>query len=99
MPSTSECTCPTEHTVTKLGHGRTCASLVGRPIRDQVLAQMTAVDKPRHPALVAYECGRHEHIDGTPHDFTWATYSDDTTTYGVCRCGYDDLTHGLLTLP
>lgn len=37
--------------------------------------------------------------DNKPHDFGWATYSDATTSYGVCRCGYDEYTHAMLTLP
>lgn len=77
-----ECTCPTEHTITKLGHSRAC-HWFGEPARVEIAIR---------------GCGG-EHVDGTPHDFEWATYSDDTTTTGVCRCGTSALTHAPWTAP
>lgn len=93
-----ECECPEEHSITKLGHCRTCSfhgvgghamclDVVGTPVIQQF------------DEVTVFSCGADGHTDGTPHDFSWATYSDETMSYGVCRCGYDDYTHSMLTLP
>lgn len=75
------CTCPPEHSVTKLGHCRTCEA---RPLIVEVppghLMSSTLsywVCPPSHPGHV--------------HDFNYATYADDLCTYGVCTCGYTDM--------
>lgn len=96
MPA--ECECPTEHTITKLGHCRTC------PYHGQVFAELeiNRVTMPEafHPQqrLTMFICGS-RHADSTPHDFDWATYSDEEMSYGVCFCGVDSMTHALFTLP
>jgi hypothetical protein len=70
-----ECECPTEHTVSKLGHSRSC------PWFEEPISR-----EPASGAVTIFVCGG-RHQDGTPHDFEWATYSDDTVSTGVCRCG------------
>jgi hypothetical protein len=40
-------------------------------------------------------CGPRLHVDGTPHDFDYATYADERTSYGVCRCGFDSMSESL----
>lgn len=82
------CTCDEVHSVAKLGHCRDCEAF--RPL------QATMVEPDL--ASGAWLC-RSAHIDGSGHDFEWATYSDDTSSYGVCRCGYDGMTHALMTFP
>lgn len=85
-----ECECPEVHSITKLGHCRTCPffiTLDDRPVT------------PMPPGFAIYVCGSDRHRDGTPHDFSWATYADETTSYGVCMCGLDDLSHSMLTMP
>lgn len=74
-----ECACPTEHTITKLGHCRTC------PYHD---AGETVVAETAFTQV--FLCGK-DHGDGTPHDFSWAMYADDRATYGVCRCGLEQM--------
>ena len=84
-----ECECPVEHTVAKLGHCRTCPYYIeGEPSMLEVTASSTL-----------FVCGADKHPDGTPHDFDWATYADETTSYGVCRCGYDSMSQSLMGLP
>lgn len=88
-PETSRepCECDEAHTVAKLGHCRDCPAYR----RDQA----TMIDRSLMGGLGCPP----GHVDGTAHDFGWATYSDERSSYGVCRCGYDDLAHGLMTLP
>lgn len=73
-----ECECPEDHSITKLGHCFDCPHYR----RDQP----TQID----PSLNRGACLiRDGHDDGTPHDFEWATYADETKSHGVCRCGLD----------
>ena len=79
----SECLCPVDHSITKLGHCRTC------PFHRE------DARLPAEAALTLFVCGTDRHADGTPHDFDWATYADDFTSYGVCRCGMDAMSKSL----
>lgn len=74
-----ECTCPTEHTIAKLGHCATC---------DYYARDCYENDAPSRvvSGLLVRICPP-SHCDGTPHDFTWATYADAESSFGVCRCG------------
>lgn len=76
------CSCPAEHSITKLGHCRTC----------RFFASMTDADRAAQrgeqiPVLRATL----EHADGTRHNFGWATYSDARQSTGVCRCGVSEI--------
>lgn len=82
-----ECTCDESHSVAKLGHCRDCEAF--RP------NQSTMIE---HAMSNGWGCPP-SHADGTPHDFDWATYSDETASYGVCRCGQDSMNHDLFILP
>lgn len=82
------CECEAEHSVAKLGHCRTC------PGYDPTEPNMV------NPTLLRGSIGcPPRHADGSPHDFEWATYSDERMSTGVCRCGMSGLTWALLTLP
>ena len=81
-----ECECDTEHTIAKLGHCIDCPHYKrGQPTQ--------VVDGLGGCAL--YD----RHADGSPHDFEWATYSDDTTSTGVCRCGLHAIHYDMARLP
>lgn len=71
----TECACPVEHTISKLGHCRTCPWFT------------TA---HRSACVVETKCA---------HDFEWATYADDATTTGVCRCGVTAITYSMMVGP
>lgn len=86
-----ECECPEGHTVTKLGHCESCEFRGVYPPVD------TWLMKELH-YRAAVGCGSEKHHDGTPHDFDWATYADETTTYGVCRCRLRDIDSSERTL-
>lgn len=79
-----ECECHIEHSVGKLGHSHDCPWH-----RD---TQPTMIQRG---LLTAHACPP-VHVDGTPHDFNWATCSEARMSYGVCRCGLDALSHDLL---
>lgn len=82
------CECSIEHSVGKLGHCRDC--------RWYKPDQQTAVD----PGLLRGAIGcPPQHVDGTPHIFTWATYADAQTSTGVCRCGLHDMDVSIWYLP
>lgn len=72
-----ECTCPPEHSITKLGHCRTC---------DCPKGNTTMPDIKLSPGCPP------KHADGSEHNYNWATYCDNSTSYGVCRCGHDNFT-------
>lgn len=72
----ADCECPLDHSVTKLGHSRSCPHPRGPTMLEHV--EVRPGCSPRH-------------ADGTPHDFDWATYADDRCSYGVCRCGHTSL--------
>lgn len=84
-----ECECPEEHTITKLGHCMTC------PYYSDL--EPSTLDVTGNMSL--FVCAMDNHRDGTPHDFEWATYSDELMSYGVCRCGLDSMTLSMLTGP
>ena len=82
------CKCDEAHSVVKLGHSRDCPWW--KP------DQLTAIEYD----LVRGSIGcPPRHSDGSDHDFDWATYSDERTSYGVCRCGMSGLDWSLWTLP
>lgn len=85
--TTTECECEPDHSVTKLGHCRDCPGYK----RDQV----TLIE---HELASSFGCPP-GHVDGTPHDFEWATYADETQSYGVCRCGLGYMDFTLLVMP
>lgn len=89
----AECECPEEHSITKLGHCRSC------PFYRKLRAGLRYEPEKTAAQVSLFVCGSDKHADGTPHDFDWATYSDETESYGVCRCGYDNYSHAMLTLP
>lgn len=33
------------------------------------------------------------------HDFTWATYNDETMSSGVCRCGLREIDYAMARMP
>lgn len=84
-----ECECPVDHTITKLGHCRTCPFYTPPPpirILPGYLLTTSVFSCPPVPI-------------GHVHDFGWATYSDELESYGVCSCGYDSYQDALWTLP
>lgn len=72
-----ECSCPEEHSITKLGHCRTCPWFDG----SEHVAPATA---PGH--ITIFVCPP-SCTTGKAHNFDWATYSDEVQSYGVCSCG------------
>lgn len=83
-----ECECDEDHTVVKLGHCVDCPWY--KP------DQLTAIERD----LVRGSIGcPPRHVDGSDHDFEWATYTDERISTGVCRCGMSGLSHALWTLP
>ena len=82
----AECECDVDHSVTKLGHSRSC------PFFKTDQANML------QPGLLAGGCPP-RHADGSEHDFNWATYNDDRSSTGVCRCGLAQIDHDMLVLP
>lgn len=86
MPaSQSECSCPAEHTIAKLGHCGTCPwheVHVHRPILadDGVRTELTKVACIVHCGI---DCPAHRSKE---HDFSWATYADGQMETGVCEC-------------
>lgn len=87
-PPKLECACAEDHTVTKLGHSRACPWFRS----DQLTAVMPdLLTKPRSCPPT--------HADGSHHSFEWATYTDDTLTTGVCRCGVHQIDIDMSTLP
>jgi hypothetical protein len=81
----AECECDVEHSITKLGHSRSCPWFRR--------AQPTMITR----GVLKNGCGcPPTHADGTPHDFDWATYSDDFESYGVCYCGLDGMSFDLM---
>lgn len=74
-----ECECPLEHSITKLGHCRDCSH------------HGTASDTQMVPQVECLPGCPPRHADSTPHDFDFATYADDRVSYGVCRCGHNDM--------
>jgi hypothetical protein len=81
-----ECSCEAEHSVAKLGHCADCPHYK----RDQ--------DTQIQHQLGGCALGNGHH-DGTLHDFNWATYEDETTSTGVCRCGLWQLDYLLARMP
>lgn len=89
-----ECSCPTEHTIAKLGHcdtcdwsGIDCAENDAPSEADHKLRQFGGMMVHRCPPA---------HSDGTSHDFNWATYADEDETHGVCRCGLSAVDYDLM---
>jgi hypothetical protein len=83
-----ECDCPLGHSIAKLGHCRSCYWYRSD--------QLTTTQ----PELLDGSLGcPPRHSDGTPHNYEWATYSDDTRSYGVCRCGMDGMSDALWNGP
>jgi hypothetical protein len=101
-----ECTCPVEHTVTRLGHCRTCDAVdVARraaeamtPLEDVVAGKLANMDDP----MIVFSCGGNGcpvlQEDGA-HFFGWATYADDLCSYGVCRCGLTEIDFDIMRMP
>ncbi len=80
-----ECECPLEHSVGKLGHNTECPWYRSD--------QPTALQ----PGLLDPLLGcPPRHVDGTPHDFVWATRADSRSTTGVCRCGLADIDQAVM---
>lgn len=72
----TECVCDISHSIVKLGHCADCPWY--KP------DQLTELK----PELLRGHLGcPPQHSDGTPHNFDWATYCDDTMSHGVCVCG------------
>jgi hypothetical protein len=103
-----DCECPPEHSITKLGHNRDCpytGQFNARPLdAERQFRRCASIAKARRErgestGGTLYVCGRDTHIDGTPHDFEWATYSDETTSYGVCFCGLTSFDFDIMRLP
>jgi hypothetical protein len=86
-PPSRECSCDPDHSITKLGHCSDC------PHYNR--GQVTAIEH----ALGRCLCWDSSHIDGTEHDFEWATYSDECVTTGVCRCGVREIDYMITRLP
>jgi len=84
-PHLAECECEEEHSVTKLGHSRDCPHHGKHPPQMPVCPL-----KPGCPP---------EHLDGTPHDFEWATYVSGTISTGVCRCGLEQWSYDMWRMP
>lgn len=83
-----ECECPTEHSVAKLGHSDLCPFFSP--------TQLTMIV----PTLATILIGcPPKHIDGTEHDFSWASYEGRTLSTGVCRCGLRDIDFCLMRMP
>lgn len=82
----AECECELEHSIVKLGHCGTCPYYRSD--------QATQID---------YSLGgcsmQDGHTDGTPHDFGWATYEDETMGTGVCRCGLTSMHFDMARMP
>ncbi len=95
-----ECECPPEHTVTKLGHNRDCPWF-GKlsKLNDTTLKGIAE----RYPnvlnVLTWTSCGSDNCVDGKSHNFDWATYSDETMSTGVCRCGLRSIDQDMLRMP
>lgn len=80
------CECPVEHSVTKLGHILSCP--------------FVGTVRVSYPKALAPGGGcPPRHADGTPHDFDWASYVGDNSTYGVCSCGLTAMDHDLMVMP
>lgn len=92
MTSRIECTCPEDHTITKLGHCRTCYYVDDHKVVIEV--------PPGHSmtgSLSVFLCGP---TDPThEHDYSWATYSDETESYGVCQCRFNSMMEALWNGP
>jgi hypothetical protein len=88
----TECTCPTEHTIARLGHCRSCPWRLPKSFEPLVGVRNVARQMGDAPRIVLVP----EHVDGTPHDFEWATYADEQTSTGVCRCGLPQIEHNAL---
>lgn len=89
------CECPPEHTVTKLGHCRSC------PYHGYEFSELE-VNRATTPRAFrrVFTCGTLCPLaDGAQHDFEWATYSDDELTTGVCRCGLREIDHDMMVAP
>lgn len=96
-----ECTCPEDHTITKLGHCRTCDYAGTDESWNLIPMDLDLVEFMKKEFEFRGHCAarRDQHHDGTPHDFDWATYADDHESYGVCRCGLDSMTDSLMRFP
>lgn len=81
----AECECPEDHTITKLGHCRSCPYYrsVYRPQSEEPVAP---------GGLIMFSCGP---TADHSHDFSWATYCDETQSYGVCECGWNAMRDAL----
>jgi len=82
-----ECECEPDHSVAKLGHCFDCPNY-----------------RADQPTLIEYDLASAlscppQHCDGTEHDYQWATYTDETMTTGVCRCGRRQIDASMLDLP
>lgn len=76
------CSCSPEHTVAKLGHCRSCHWSWANNSQNVALTQ---------PSLLSRFGCPPRHVDGTQHNFSWATYSDTWLSTGVCRCGLQQI--------
>lgn len=81
-----ECECDEGHTVSKLGHAFGCPHYSVR--------QWTMIDTSLGGCALA-----DDHIDGTKHDFDWATFHDETMGTGVCRCGLRQIDYDMTRMP
>jgi hypothetical protein len=103
-----ECTCPPEHSVTKLGHCRTCdayevarrAERIELPAEDLIALKLATIDGDM---TMAHSCGgpcpTSRGRRGGRHDFDWATYADDECSYGVCDCGLSAIDFDMMSMP
>lgn len=104
----AECSCPPEHTVSKLGHCRSCpwsralrsaTDHAFHPNKEHLAVPRTLRQASQQvvqaPAQL-YICGGDICGDGRPHDFGWANYCDEWEETGVCRCGLRQIDHDLL---
>jgi hypothetical protein len=81
-----ECECDPEHSIAKLGHCRDCPHYRS--------VQLTQIDTTLSGCSL-----RGRHCDGTPHDFNWATYTDETMSSGVCNCGVYEIHFDMARMP
>lgn len=83
-----DCECDEGHSIAKLGHSRDCPWYR--------TDQLTTVQ----PELLRGSIGcPPRHADGSPHNFSWATYADERTSTGVCVCGTSSLSWSLWSMP
>lgn len=96
-----DCECPEDHSITKLGHCRTCPywridgddtpmnvdSAIDRERGRRARGARLAAERKRPLRVIGFTCGDRPHPDGTPCNYDWATYADDFESYGVCSCG------------